>query len=142
MNNLEQLKKQYKALWEEIEKLKNSEIDFSKWICRNWNVLAIKWEKLLKSFKNWDVFYSNNISEYYKAPITYTHTTLDKLEKNDVFICEDSLYDICIVQFNIFKWKDDEWECLVNFLDTHNWIEIIKHYSIVWNPKVIKFNRY
>jgi len=142
MKPLEQLKKQYKILGEEIEKLKNTEIDFSKWIGRLDSVLAIKWEKLLKSYNYWDIQYSNDCYHNYTETLTYTHTTLDKLEKWDVFICEDYLDNIRLIDFCILIWQDNTETYILNYLKKTNWIEYIADTYAYDNHKVIKFNRY
>jgi len=142
MKNLEQLKEQDNKLWEEIENY--TKIDFSKRIGRYWKTLAIRWNKTLSSFYNWDISYSNMFTCCILNSLHYEETTLDKLEKWDVFICKDDIENCTIEVFNILIWTDNDWDYRINFLKKLSWIEYIENEYISHNDtdrKVIKFLR-
>jgi len=133
MKNLEQLKENY------------TKIDFNEWIGRVEKTLIIKWDKFLASYKDWGISYMDKLNSCSSYEIHYEETTLDKLEKWDVFICKEYV-DVCKTEdFNIFIWKDEDWVYILNYLLNNEWyVEFIDNICIPqsrWQTEVIKFLR-
>lgn len=124
-------------LWKETKQ----EYDFSKFVWRDWTNLAIKWNKFLESDRKWDIFYVNFNKHNFEDKISYTETTLDKLEVWDVFILQSCIKQMNLEDFEIFIWIDDEWYKRTQCLCEYDWIELIQNSLYFWNKKVIKFNR-
>lgn len=87
MKTIEHFEKIKEEAQQWIEELKNkNQIDFSRFIWRHWNVLAIKWDKLLKSIGNWDINYDNINKNDYNKLVTFREAILSDLKKGDIFI--------------------------------------------------------
>jgi len=155
MNNLKELESKLESklkeaqaltleLWKQIEALKKSaKYDFIEFVGRCGTILALKWEKLLKSYDTNNIEYSNDFRESYNEPITYTETTLDKLEKWDVFILKSEVNNIEMRDFNIFVWKDSGWDYTTQYLYNTFWIEVIASYRLYsYDEEVVKINRH
>ncbi len=99
---------------------------------------------MLKSFIDWDIHYSNQYKDYTDT-LSWEETTLDKLEKWDVFIlvkdCE-KLERIEKHKFNILI-QYTQWVYVIQFLDDYYWVEVIKNWHYSWDDtKIYKFNRF
>lgn len=122
---LKDLEAQYKALWEEIEKLKSDKIDFSKYVRVDCEVIAIMWNKMLKTFDDWDIKYNNWGRNDFTTSSKYTLTTLSELKVGDVFIRKQDVKNMVLGDFCIFMWEDRVWYYIFQFLENTEWIEVI-----------------
>ncbi len=118
---------------------------FNKFVGKSSTAVSIKWDKFLKAFIDWDIYYSDKLKDNYSYPLSWEETTLDKLEKGDVFIlvknCED-LNDIEKEYFHIFMWKENYWDYRIQYLSNDGWVEYIDNSFYRWDDtKIYKFNR-
>jgi len=138
---------------EQVDKLKvqfreyqkdNQKIDFSKFIWKWTDCLAIKWEKYLMSYNSWNIGYSNKWKLDFTEEIKYIETILDKLVEWDIYV-SPKLGDIYMLEdFKIFIGVDEQWYYRSQYLETEYWLELINryyHWSNLWEAKVIKFLR-
>lgn len=136
---LKDLEMQYKALWEEIEKLKATQIDFSEYVKKEQRTIAINWNKLLISNPDWTIYYWSSPIVFSETP-KYTLTTLSELKEGDVFIKKEYVKNMALEDFCIFVWKDDNWYYVGQYLNNPCWIELIEWRTLLdW--EVYKFLR-
>jgi hypothetical protein len=98
--------------------------------------LAIKWDRYLLSYSNWDIGQST-VYSFYKETPDYIHTTVSELEKWDVFITEEEVeLGMDISSFNIYvaNW----W---AQYLLDIGEVEIIENSYSHLDTEVIKFLR-
>ena len=119
----EQALRKIEELKEFIEKGDN-EIDFSKWIRRDGDVLAIKGKVYLKSLPNASIHYSNNSSQLFIDKVNYEVVTWADLKPGDVFI-EDEIQGPYLHDFNIFAGVDSNQDYRIQYLITNGGIEYI-----------------
>lgn len=140
MDREEALRK-IEELKEFIEK-EGNQIDFSKWIGRYMNMLAIRGEKQLISGDN-DIYYMRKPACIYNNPINYEVVRLHDLKIGDVFI-GDSIESPVLTDFNIFIGRDNDGDFITQYLGDVSGIEYInnKYYiSSSHNKKVKRFLR-
>jgi len=114
------------------------EYDFSEFVGRNSTILAVKGKKLLKIHDGWDIEYNNDARGYYTDPLHYEETTLDKLEKWDMFVYKFDSGEK-LHHYNIYMWY---WtQHLTQHLIVLDWIEIISFWWNKENQEVIKILR-
>ena len=137
MNKEQQLKALAETIskaQKQMEEINNEKIDLSEFVGRYETSLVIKWEKNLISYSNWDIGYAK-IYTNFTTP-DYTHTTVEELEKGDVFICEDKVEDMELESFNIYV---HEWAA--QFLNDSFSGDMIDWHRYYTDTKVIKFLR-
>lgn len=141
---LKDLEMQYKALWEEIEKLKGValSIDFSKYVRKSIisNTIAINWNKMLKVYTDLTIAYDNIWTESFSEIPKCTLTTLSELKEGDVFIRKEDVKNMGISDFNIFVWDVENWDYMVQYLCNFKWKEYISGW-IRKDCEVYKFLR-
>ena len=145
MTTKEELLQKIEELKNQVNKLElkeNTEINFSEFIWRDWTKLAIKWkEKYLFSFWSWSIKKKKKAQEF-EDKVTYTKTTLDKLEVGDVFIFEEVINDIEIDDFYIIVWIDNDWHFRAQYI-SNAWCDYIDYnYFYKDNSVVYKINRF
>lgn len=125
---LEQLKEKITELESKIAQ--EAKKDFSQWIERDEQSLAIRWDKYLISYAGLSIVYAEEGYNYDKAnfndDITYRKWKLKDLKYWDIFIVQDDLDDIELYNFNIFIWKDKDWDYVAQYLIKDYWLEAIK----------------
>lgn len=133
----------YKVIsWKHIKK-KENKIDFSKYI---WHdkvhiyIKGVQW--ILKSLWGWFLSYTPN--EYpLNNKIDYDETTPDKLSPWDVILEKNQMENFHPddMDFEIFLWKDDEWdyECQTMCYNEESEIESIETDNISADTPVYKF---
>lgn len=132
----------------EINELENKldfkeKIDFSQYIGRYKKILAIrKDKKYLKSFKNWSIVYNNTYTNKFTDNVSYKEWKIKNLKYKDIFILKSDLDNIDISNFNIFIWKDDDWDYILWYLGNNNKVESRWGSFINSNTKIIIFNRF
>ena len=120
-------------------------MDFSKWVCRYWETLAIKGSKLLKTFEDDDIQYSNDGRDYlYDDEVGYEVVELKDLKQGDLFI-NDNIESPYLYNFNIFIEQGEKGGYACQYLNTSFGVEAIK--SVIYpvgqgNIKVKRFLRY
>ena len=119
-------------------------IDFSKWVGRNYDFLAIKGEKVFASYSRGKLIYGTNDPENYGCELNYEETTLEECKKGDVVcirVTQDCnnpfrLSDFRIITGNLNDYVYSQYLCN-NFAG----IELITHTCNHKNRKVIRFLR-
>ena len=134
---IEQIKKQI----EEMEKENKVKIDFSKYIGKLGDNIAIKWDKMLKSYSNWDISHNDSYRKDYNEKPKYTLTTLSELKEGDVFIRKNDVGNIKLENFSIFVWNGNGWEYMCQYLKISCWMEVIDWHYNYNNHEVYKFLR-
>lgn len=145
----EQLKEKITSLEIDMSQKEKIDIDFNKRIGRYLETLAIKWDKYLKSYSDWDIvytYYGGSSNQVYNNNITYRKWKLKDLKCWDIFILKDDLKDIGLYNFNIFVWEDENWDYGIEYLDKDFWLEVIKsstYCKIYFEDKdILIFNRF
>jgi len=116
------------------------EYDFSEFVGRYMNTLVIKWDTFLKSYADITIWYNNDDLQTYTDTLSYTETTLSKLEKWDVFVLWWA-GDLEIHNIEIFMWKDNDWDYRTQYLTIDDGIELIESDYFDEDLEVIKVNR-
>lgn len=119
------------------------EMDFSQYIWREKDTLIIKWiNKCLKSYKNWNIKYTNK-KKLNNVNITYKELTMKDLKIWDIFIYKNEIEYIKSNNFNIFIWKDISWNYRYQFLTDVNWMDYITSWgNNNHKEEIIIFNRF
>lgn len=126
----------------EEEQPTKEEIEFlNKYVERRWIRLLIIWEnKYIDTFDDWSFVFENIDKKHSDTgKLSFTICNLSDLKEWDVFYIrwdEPGLENI-----NIFIWKDDEWNYVMQYIQSDNWIEYIEVNFDYENCEVIKINR-
>lgn len=107
----------------EVQKDEQSQYDdLRKLIVRCKNIIAIKWDKLLKSFPDGDIEYGNDGISEYTDYVSFEEVTLDKLVPWDVFV----FYHTRNIGY-IFLWKNTHNSFILQRLNKLYELEYIYH---------------
>lgn len=140
IDKIKNIQKQLDDVKKEVEG-KQEQIDFSEFVGRWGNILCIKGEKLLRSFHNKEIVYSNVGKEHYTDPLSYEEIPASELKKGDVFYCgslEDAKLEegkMELIDFGIFKN-----DCYYYYLDNCDGKEFIAN-NTTYLDKFVRFKR-
>ena len=112
------------------------------YIERDWNKLIIKWkEKTLNSFADWDISFWKKVSNW-TDKVTVIKTTFNELKEWDVFICEEAIDNMALIDFEVIIWIDDDWYLQTQFI-RNDWCDYIDNtFRCICNRVVYKINRF
>lgn len=120
------------------------EIKFlNKYVERTEELLLIIWEKkYIEVYKDWTFLFEHirNKYIYETKKLSFTICNLSDLKEGDVFYVR--YYNFELWNINIFVWKDDQNDYVINYLQTnHQWLEYIDVDFEYKDTEVIKINR-
>lgn len=122
-----------------------SKRDYSKWVGRNGNYLAIKGEHCLKSFTSdkIDIMYNDVGKSWYIDTLNYEEVTLDECKPGDVVCVKmtEDVNDLELFHFGIVNGIDNDNEVVCHYLSDSNGLEKIDNKCYVPSIKVHRFLR-
>lgn len=133
----EQALRKIEELKEFVEKL-DDKIDFSKWVGRDGDAIAIKGEKYLISYRDGDIFHMKTTSFRYDKSVNYEVITWGDLKPGDVFISHNTVGEN-LADFKIFVGKDNDGDVRVQYLKNDG-VEYIStnYYSLSIEDRYVK----